>query len=128
MKYSTHSRKEILSFFEENSSSSFSAEEVSAALPDIGKSTVYRTIALLLSQGRVRETGREGRKSIYQYSDIVHCPRHMHIKCVKCGRTEHLDEDATQAIGRVVESLLGYEAKASTVLDGVCVECRGKEK
>ena len=119
MKYDTHSRKEVLSFLESNSQLSFSMEDICASLPEAKKSTVYRI---------VRRTGNSGRRTQYQYSGSL-CPMHMHIKCKVCGKTEHLDYATTEVIRKAVDDLLGYETLTTTVLEGLCSECRkNKEK
>ena len=127
MKYTTHQRQEILTFFRNNPSSSFTVEEVALSLPDIGKSTLYRMVGEMQEEGSLRRTGSLGLRAQYQFSDRQKCPQHMHIRCTRCGRTEHLDKEATEKIERIVENLLGFEAKPSTVLDGLCKECRKKE-
>lgn len=123
MKYDTHSRKEVLAFLEKNSQLSFSMEDICASLPEAKKSTVYRIVDSLEKEGKVRRTGSIGRRTQYQYSGSL-CPMHMHIKCRVCGKTEHLDGATTEAIRKAVDDLLGFETLTTTVLDGLCGECR----
>ncbi|MGN1164155.1 MAG: Fur family transcriptional regulator [Candidatus Ornithospirochaeta sp.] len=128
MKYSTHPKNQVLSFLSENSTLSYSIEDIILALPSIGKSSIYRIVGGLEKEGRVRRTGNAGRKALYQISDRECCPRHMHIKCSMCGRTEHLDENTTGKVEKMVYALVGYTVLPSTVLEGICGECRMKEK
>ncbi|MGN1190543.1 MAG: Fur family transcriptional regulator [Candidatus Ornithospirochaeta sp.] len=123
MKYDTHSRKEILSFLEKNSQLSFSMEDICSSLGDVKKSTVYRIVDSLEKEGKVRRTGNSGRRTQYQYSGSF-CTTHMHIKCRVCGKTEHLDYVTTERIKKEVDDLLGFETLTTTVLDGLCGECR----
>ena len=128
MKYDTHSRKEVLAFLEKNSQLSFSMEDICASLPEAKKSTVYRIVDSLEKEGKVRRTGSIGRRTQYQDSGSL-CPMHMHSKCRGCGKTEHLDGATTEAIRKAVDDLLGFETLTTTVLDGLCGECRkNKEK
>ena len=128
MKYSTHPKNQVLSFLSENSTLSFAIEDIVLSLPDIGKSSVYRIIGELEKEGRVRRTGNAGRKALYQISDRECCPKHMHVKCSLCGRTEHLDEVTTAEVEKMVDALVGYRVLPSSVLEGICGECRTKEK
>ena len=101
-------------------------EDICLSLPDAKKSTVYRIVDSLEKEGKVRRTSIDGRRNQYQYSGAL-CPMHMHIKCRDCGKTEHLDYATTQAIVRSVDELLGFQALTTTVLDGLCGECRKKK-
>ena len=128
MKYSTHPKNQVLSFLNENRTLSFAIEDMVLALPEIGKSSVYRIVGELEKEGRVRRTGNAGRKALYQISDKDCCPKHMHVKCRLCGRTEHLDEDTTKEVENMVYALVGYSVLPSSVLEGICGECKAKEK
>ncbi|MBQ0071268.1 MAG: transcriptional repressor [Spirochaetales bacterium] len=128
MNYSTLPKREVMDFFALHKNSSFTSEEVSEALPDIGKSSVYRIVPKLVEDGCLRKVGSRGRSALYQFQDKVHCPHHMHVKCSVCGRTQHLDEETSRKIEKMVESTMGFKAFNSTVLDGICEECRAKEE
>lgn len=128
MKYDTTPRKQVISFLSGHPDLSFSMEDICSSLPLVGKSTVYRIVDSLEEEGRVRRTGNSGRKALYQYSSIL-CCGHMHIKCHICGRTEHLDGQLTEKIREMVDAYSGFYASPSTVIDGLCSECRkNKEK
>lgn len=127
MSYSTLPKREVIDFFVTHKNASFTLEEVSEALPAIGKSTVYRIVPKLVEEGGLRRAGSKGRSALYQYQDRIHCPHHMHVKCSVCGKTQHLDEETSRKIEKMVESTVGFEAFNSTVLDGICAECRVKE-
>ncbi|MSQ40267.1 MAG: transcriptional repressor [Dehalococcoidia bacterium] len=60
----------------------FTAEEVCAQLPQVGRATVYRTVKLLLDLGLVcKMTGPDGAPR-YTLSVAGH---HHHTLCVRCG-------------------------------------------
>ena len=52
----------------------------------------------------------------------------MLIRCIKCGKTEHLDEKTSLEIEKRIEERVGYVVLFSTVFDGLCSECKKKER
>lgn len=127
MNYSTHQKSAVLSFFSSNSDSSYSLGEVSEKVTDVGKSTIYRIVGALEKENIIRKVGRDKRGDLYQYSDREKCPRHMHIRCIKCGKTEHLDESVSSQISALINSSVGYSETLGTVFLGLCPTC-DKEK
>ena len=123
--YNTHQRSGIISFFEEHKDSSYTSEELLALLTDIPKSTLYRLLSKLKEEGIITESGNEGRSALYRYQGRG-CPEHMHIRCRECGKTEHLEEETTKLIEKLVASDSGFEALNSTIFEGICEECRRK--
>lgn len=121
--YNTRQKSAVISFFAAGSSRAFTPEEVASALPDVPRSTVYRIIKQLSDDGCLRKTGTSGRSAVYQYLG-KDCMSHMHIRCRVCGRTAHLDAATTRQIEALVSSGSGFEALDSTVLEGLCSECR----
>ncbi len=60
----------------------FTAEEIIAELPDVGRATVYRTIKLLLRAGVVCKLANMDGAPMYSLSRAEH---HHHTVCVACG-------------------------------------------
>lgn len=125
--YNTHQRNELIGFFEKNKDRSFTSEEAASSLSHIPQSTLYRLLGKLKEEGVITENGREGRCVLYRYQG-TECPEHMHIRCKECGRTEHLDEETTREIEKLVASDSGFQALNSTIFEGICSECRRKGK
>ena len=126
-KYNTKQKALLAAFFREHGEKSFTPDEVASALPDVPKSTVYRTISNLEAEGEIRRTGTEGRAFLYQYQGSE-CPGHMHIRCILCGRTEHLDAGTTEKVAEIIRGSSGFTAVNTTIFDGICRECREKRK
>lgn len=125
--YDTRQKREVLSFFEGHSSYVYTADEVAAALPGTGRSTVYRIISELAESGVLLKSIRRGRKQCWQYARTEDCSAHMHIECESCGRIEHLDKESTEKLRRLIERTTGYAALNDSVFHGLCPECRRKK-
>ncbi len=129
MYYSTHSKKEVLDFFSMSPHSSYSLNDLIKELPELPKSSIYRIVDSLESEKKIMKVGtNKTRSALYQLCDENTCPRHMHIRCIKCGKTEHLDEKTSLEIEKRIEERVGYAVLFSTVFDGLCSECKKKER
>ncbi len=129
MEYSTRSKKRILEFFSSSPQSSFTLSAIIASCDDIPKSSVYRIVEALERDGELRVVGvSDKRERLYQISNRMSCPNHMHIRCVECGKTLHIDEKTSSEIEALLEEKFGYSDCFSTVFRGKCSECRRKEK
>ena len=107
-----------------------SAEEIFKAVsPDIGKSTVYRLLGELSSDGSVNKFAKEnGRGVLYQFSHGNNCSSHLHMKCLKCDKVYHMDEEESERILKTIKDGSDFSvSESNTVLFGVCREC-GKNK
>lgn len=129
-KYETEQRKQLLSFLEENAHRQLSVKEISFSLggAKVSQSAVYRNLAQLEKEGRLRRFPREGsREACYQYIGCEGCRSHIHLLCTGCGKTFHLGSEETR---RLVAAVADGEAFAvntdETVLYGLCAGCRGK--
>ena len=78
---STAPRRAIVRLLE-NKQEGFTAEEISADLPAVGRATVYRTIKLLLGAGVICRLNLLDGAPRYSLSRVEH---HHHTICVKCG-------------------------------------------
>ncbi len=64
---------------------SFSAEEIVAGLPGLGRATIYRTLRLLVEAGILCKAAMPDGTPRY----TLDCPHHHHhLVCVACGRIE----------------------------------------
>ena len=78
---------------------SFSAEEVLARMPEVGRATVYRTIKLLLDAGALCKTVLPDGAPRYSVDRLQH---HHHVVCVQCGRVEEFRHPAVERLVRAV--------------------------
>ncbi len=128
MQYNTKQREVLMSFFESHHDQAFSAEEIAEQLKSekISISAVYRNLAELEKDGKIRKNIKSGnRKIFYQFVDCDECKGHLHLTCTKCGKTEHLpDADSNKIVKSVLQNSNFNLDSDSTILYGVCEKCR----
>ena len=127
MAYITSQRKILIDFLKANPDRQFSAKEIFEELSgeSISLSAVYRNIAAMESEGIVNRFSKEGSREIrYQYVNGEECKNSIHLTCVKCGNTFHMNSEETEKITRALKETDGFEInKSKTVLYGSCREC-----
>ncbi len=133
--YKTKQRAVILECLKDNQGNSYTVDEIVDLLKKkgetVGRTTVYRYIDFLVQSGQVRKFLPESRKSAaYQY--IEHkdeCTNHMHLKCMSCGKFEHLGCDFMNGVCEHIMSHHNFKIDNSkTIILGVCSECMKKEE
>lgn len=131
-RYVTKQRKALLEYLGAHADETLSgrqiAEDLSCAKEPVSLSAVYRNLAQLEAEGKVRRVSREGsREALYRYTDAETCKEHLHLSCSRCGKTYHMDVPATNALIRTVAEGAGFALDStSTVLVGTCASCRRK--
>lgn len=127
MTYNTEQRTSLLSFLTENPDKTFSAKEIAQALAgkNISKSSVYRNLAELEAEQKIKRVTKAGSKeSFYQFYDNSECKNHIHLSCTKCGKIFHLESAQTEKLVNEVEQADGFEiSRSETTLYGVCKDC-----
>ena len=96
---------------------------------NIGRTTVYRTLLKLESEGKARKySAAPGESVCYQYiSDNHHCDEHFHLKCECCGRLIHIECDHITELSRHISDTHNFRVNnLKTVLYGVCEQCAAK--
>ena len=91
--YSTRQRKALLAYLSRHPDELLSARQIADALVDekISLSAVYRNLAQLETEEKVRRSSKSGTREVYyQYLDAESCKGALHMSCVKCGRTFHM--------------------------------------
>ncbi len=128
MQYNTKQREVLMSFFESHHDQAFSAEEIAHQLKNnsISISAVYRNLADLEKDGKIRKIAKSGtHKAFYQFVDCDECKGHLHLTCMKCGKTEHLDDGDSHQIAKTVLQNSNFNLDSdSTILYGICEKCR----
>ncbi len=127
-KYVTQQRKKLLSYLSRHTDTLLSVREIADYLQgeDISRSSVYRNLADLEVEGKVRR-GCKGaaREVFFQYVGAAGCRDHLHLYCRRCGKTIHIDADLTDLFVGAVEKLEGFEIdRSASVLEGICGACR----
>lgn len=130
MKYNMGKKERVIELFSKNPGVTYTSDEIcDAILPDgKGKSTVYRIIAALVTDGKLRRISDGiSRSSAYQYVGNAECHKHLHLKCKECGKLIHMDDEISGEFEQRVRCA-GFAIEEGTLLFGRCVECiEGRE-
>ncbi len=130
--YMTEQKKILQKILEDNKDCAYTVDELHEKIKQscgdkaLGKSTVYRIITHLVSDGTVKKFVKENsRKAAYQIVMGEHCDCHLHLKCMGCGRLIHLDEEVSDRLLDTVRSTSNFSvSEEATVLFGKCGSCK----
>lgn len=125
--YNTHQRKNLIDFLQNNSSKTFTIEEIINGMgnSEISQSTAYRLMTKLVEDGLVhRSVKGNSRSFVYQYISDKKCEGHLHMKCTDCGKVYHLDSSITKHIQNDIKSNTSFEIDNHSVLLGKCSLCK----
>ena len=129
--YNTKQRELILNYLNSHKDKLFCAEDITNALKaqNISQSAIYRNLAELKLEGKLRKTPvSNSRKTFYQFVDCESCKGHLHLSCLNCGKTSHLDDKETAQITQSILSSSNFDVnKDNTVLYGICNKCKEKK-
>ncbi len=99
----------------------FTAEELCAALPCIGRATVYRGLRLLVETEQVCRVLLEDRELRYQLSGQGH---HHHMLCAVCGLSADLEECDVEETLRAAAIAAGFRMSGHWLeVYGRCADC-----
>ena len=94
---------------------------VQAKMPEVHKSTIYRTLELLEEAGCVYKS-EIGNQFVYHHPEEGH---HHHLVCHKCGKSIDCDEDIFAPVERSIGEEYGFRVDFKhVVMSGLCEECR----
>lgn len=127
-RYSTKQREALLAFLNAHGHELLSASQIADGLraQQVSISAVYRNLADLEREGKVRKHTQNGsRTTLYQYVVADCCRGRLHLCCTVCGRTVHLEDQLAQKMMRHFEEYAGFTIiPADTVIRGVCSRCK----
>lgn len=103
----------------------FEADQLVASMKDRGlrvsRSTVYRTLALLVEAGLLREL-QFGSRTAFEHD--YGYPQHEHLFCEQCGRViEFVSEDLSGIQEAVCRQYRFRPTNHRFIIQGVCEEC-----
>lgn len=129
--YNTRQKDIIVSAVETFGGKHFTAEEMYDSLrgkdENIGISTVYRNLDKMVESGEIKKFTLAGEKACYQ---SIGCrDSHFHLKCIECGKLEHLSCDHLDEISTHVKEKHGFVIDSTrTVFYGLCKNCKENNK
>lgn len=103
----------------------FEPEELVSTLRDkaVSRATVYRTLALLLEGGLLREVIEDRGRRIYE--PMHGMPHHDHLVCVGCGEIIEFTNPRIEALQEAVCRHYGFEPVSHLhQIMGYCRRCR----
>ena len=130
-KYMTRQRRLLLDYFAAHPDEALSAGQIAEAVQQgegpISVSAVYRNLAALEEEGKVRRLSRSGSREVFfQYMDTASCRNCLHLSCTQCGRTFHMHALGAAQLERDLEQNDQFRIdRSETVLYGVCRDCQG---
>ncbi len=99
----------------------FTAEELCAALPCVGRATVYRGLRLLVETEQVCRVLLEDRELRYQLSHQGH---HHHLLCAACGASADLANCDVDALLQEAAATAGFQMSGHWLeIYGRCADC-----
>lgn len=128
MIYKTEQRNILLEFLQNNPDTMFSGKQIETSLShqNISRSAVYRNLAALESENKIRRVTVSGcREVFYQYYDTQNCKNHIHLSCKKCGKIFHMENGLADTFISQINTSQGFEInKSETTLYGICSGCK----
>jgi Fur family transcriptional regulator, ferric uptake regulator len=120
----TPQRKIILDLIHERGEH-ITAEEiinfVQKKMPEVNKSTIYRTLELLGKAGCVYKS-ESGNEIVFHHA-AEGC--HYHVICQKCGKTADIEEDLFQSVEDTLKEEYGFLVNFKhIVIQGLCENCK----
>lgn len=100
-------------------------DTVAAHHPDlkVNKTTVYRTLDLLLEAGLISEHKCGDGRAQYEPASRG---RHSHLICRQCGELLDLEESVAVTLREGLKALHGFQAELESYpIFGLCASCRG---
>ena len=126
--YKTKNREIIKEIIKEYSNG-FTAKELKDNLDfkgfNVGLTTVYRTLELLVEENYIKKYYDENNISKYKYVMDCESNKHFYLKCNKCNNIIHIDCDCVDDFyNHIVKTHNFYIDKKNIIIPGICGKCR----
>lgn len=100
-------------------------DEARRRIPDIDRTTVYRTIRKLQDLGLIDELDLLHYKHEGHFYEPLPDKMHLHIVCTGCGKVVEMRPEAWARVEREVEAGSGFSIETARVeMGGLCADCR----
>ena len=127
-KYRTKQRTLLLEYLSAHADETLPTSRIVDSLSEkgISASAIYRNLADLEREGKVKRSAKPGSQELYyRYVDAESCRGHLHLSCLRCGKTVHMDQSETDALAQRLAVSRGFALdRGDTVLYGICAECQ----
>ena len=103
----------------------FSAEEIATAMPQVGRATVYRTLAQLVDAGLVCRVLLDGGEQHYQAAPRDH---HHHLVCIRCDRVVDVESCEVSEFAEGIARSQGFAPLTHRLeIYGLCQSCHQRD-
>jgi len=127
-KYMTKQRKLLLAFLSEHADETLPTSQIVEALAgkEISASAIYRNLAALEQEGKLKRSAKPCSQELsYRYTGAEDCQGHLHLSCLRCGKTVHMEETESDALAQRLAQSEGFRLdRTDTVLYGICSDCQ----
>ena len=127
-KYMTKQRKLLLAYLSEHADETLPTSCIVDSLSEkgISASAIYRNLADLEQEGKLKRSAKPGSQELhYRYTGAESCQGHLHLSCLRCGKTVHMEEAESEALAQRLAQTEGFSLDcADTVLYGICADCQ----
>ncbi len=98
---------------------------VKLKIPNISLGTVYRNLNILANEGKIRKILLEDGN--YRFDKTLKV--HNHIRCINCNKLVDIDTLInSDEIKKIEENTYFKVTNSCFNLNGICSDCKGKEK
>ena len=99
-------------------------ERARAKDPSTARATVYRTIAMLVEAGLLREVDLGQGQASYD-PNFIGKPHHNHLVCIDCGRVIEFEDSHLEVLNDCLSRRLGFKAtRQSLRIEACCDQLR----
>ena len=124
----TKQRKLLLDYLSAHADETLPTGRIVEALAgeEISASAIYRNLAALERDGKLKRSAKPGSQELhYRYAGAESCQGHLHLSCLRCGKTVHLEEAESDVLAQRLAKSEGFALdRADTVLYGICADCQ----
>jgi len=121
----------IEEFVKKNPEQIFCASQIRDYVKNEGKkmdnATIYRSLDRMVEDKRLMSFRPDDEDCVfYQYvAEETHCHEHFHVRCRKCGRVIHLDDEFADCFMSEIEKKYGFlVCTEASSISGLCEKCR----
>ncbi|MCR5665615.1 MAG: transcriptional repressor [Eubacterium sp.] len=133
--YRTKIKDLIQEYMQMHADERFCAAEIHKYLTNCGKTanltTVYRNLEKLTEAGVLVKTKNPADDCTYfQVLDSNrHCEQHLHMRCLRCGKIVHLEDEYMQEFYEYIRKKTKFEMDCTaSQINGICEDCIKREK
>lgn len=99
-------------------------ERVRKSNSSTSRATVYRTLALLVECGLLRQIDLGDDQTTYD-PNFLNRPAHNHLVCIDCGRVVEFEDDQIEELNEAVARRLGFRPLRQTLkIEATCEQLR----